>query len=248
MPNDARAIADLAADALDTLVTAPAQQMHEAIAGRVFRAIGPAAAPVRVVHDGIATGVYTGLRAGGVAAAALAGETVRSLAGGGDVKVFERSRAGSLAQAAANALVGDQLAGRGSDAAITMAIRVGGRDVGADELGRAFGGATSRVAVFVHGLGEDDASWRIRVRAQGGATYGSRLREELGFTPVYVRYNTGLHVSSNGLELAGLLERLEANWPVPVSEIALIGHSMGGLVARAALQEQRRETVRNVVC
>jgi pimeloyl-ACP methyl ester carboxylesterase len=57
---------------------------------------------------------------------------------------------------------------------------------------------------------------------------------ELGFTPLYVRYNTGRHISENGRELAELLEELIQAWPVPVDEVVLIGHSMGGLVGRSA--------------
>jgi pimeloyl-ACP methyl ester carboxylesterase len=57
---------------------------------------------------------------------------------------------------------------------------------------------------------------------------------ELGYTPIYVRYNTGRHISENGRELARLLEALVASWPTEVHEITLVGHSMGGLVARSA--------------
>ncbi len=53
-------------------------------------------------------------------------------------------------------------------------------------------------------------------------------------TPVYLRYNTGLPVGRNGADLAWLLDDLVAAWPVPVRSIALVGHSMGGLVVRAA--------------
>ena len=84
--------------------------------------------------------------------------------------------------------------------------------------------ATGTVAVFVHGLGETDASWRLG----GGATYGERLREELGITPLYARYNTGRHISDNG-------RALPPPWrALPAEEIVLVGHSMGGLVARSA--------------
>ena len=72
------------------------------------------------------------------------------------------------------------------------------------------------------------------LHAHQGQTYGRRLRDELGFTPVELRYNTGRHISESGLALADLLERLLAAWPVEVERIALIGHSMGGLVARSA--------------
>jgi pimeloyl-ACP methyl ester carboxylesterase len=53
-------------------------------------------------------------------------------------------------------------------------------------------------------------------------------------TPVYVRYNTGLHVSESGRALAALLDALVASWPEPVEELVLVGHSMGGLVVRSA--------------
>jgi pimeloyl-ACP methyl ester carboxylesterase len=62
------------------------------------------------------------------------------------------------------------------------------------------------------------------------------LRQD-GWTPVYVNFNTGLHVSANARELADLLEQLVAAWPVPVTEIALVGHSLGGLVARSAAHQ-----------
>src|SRR5262249_52161113 len=64
--------------------------------------------------------------------------------------------------------------------------------------------------------------------------YGARLRSDLGFTAVDIRYNTGRHVSENGRSLAGKLEALVAAWPVEVEQLALVGHSMGGLVARSA--------------
>jgi pimeloyl-ACP methyl ester carboxylesterase len=54
---------------------------------------------------------------------------------------------------------------------------------------------------------------------------------------VDVRYNTGRHVSENGRSLADLLEALVAAWPVAVERIALVGHSMGGLVARSACHQ-----------
>ena len=86
--------------------------------------------------------------------------------------------------------------------------------------------------MFVHGLCETDDAWTL-----GGSRhipYGFRLQAELGYTPVYVRYNTGLHISENGRELARLLDELVAAWPTEVHELSLIGHSMGGLVARSA--------------
>jgi pimeloyl-ACP methyl ester carboxylesterase len=93
------------------------------------------------------------------------------------------------------------------------------------------------LAIFVHGLCETDEAWRLVPpgRADEGArSYGSRLKRELGYSPLYLRYNTGLHISDNGRRLSELLERLVPAWPVEVDEVALVGHSMGGLVARSA--------------
>jgi pimeloyl-ACP methyl ester carboxylesterase len=78
-----------------------------------------------------------------------------------------------------------------------------------------------RPVIFLHGLGETEFAWRL-----GGEPYGSRLP---GRTPLYVRYNTGRHVSENGASLDALLEALP-----DCDDIALVGHSMGGLVARSA--------------
>jgi pimeloyl-ACP methyl ester carboxylesterase len=115
-----------------------------------------------------------------------------------------------------------------------MAVRAGGRDVGLtpDEVAAVFPRATPKLAVFVHGLAETDDSWRRR--AGDSAPYGNRLQAEFGYTPVYVRYNSGRHVSDSGHDLADLLHALEAAWPEQVQEILLAGHSMGGLVIRSA--------------
>jgi PGAP1-like protein len=94
----------------------------------------------------------------------------------------------------------------------------------------------SRIAVFVHGLCETGDAWRVLPLGgkPGRPAYGDRLRDELGLTPVYLNYNTGLRISDNGRRLAELLDELEGDWPVPVEEITLVAHSMGGLVARSA--------------
>jgi pimeloyl-ACP methyl ester carboxylesterase len=94
---------------------------------------------------------------------------------------------------------------------------------------------TERLAVFLHGLCETEDAWWLGVRRH--TPYGVRLQRELGWTPVYIRYNSGRTTSDNGRRLAQLLAELTEAWPVPVEEIALIGHSMGGLVARCACHE-----------
>jgi pimeloyl-ACP methyl ester carboxylesterase len=117
---------------------------------------------------------------------------------------------------------------------VRMSLRNLARDVELTPtaLETAFPNATPRLAVFLHGLCETDDAWRIH--SDRHVPYGFRLQAELGYTPLFVRYNSGLHVSENGRELARLLAAVTAAWPTNVDEIALVGHSMGGLVSRSA--------------
>jgi len=115
--------------------------------------------------------------------------------------------------------------------------------------------ATGRIAVFLHGWCMTERSWwRLPRDGESVGPYGARLHSDLGFTPVYLRYNTGVHISDNGKSLAALMDQLQALWPVPVEEITLVGHSMGGLVVRSAchygVQHQHGwpDAVRHVVC
>jgi pimeloyl-ACP methyl ester carboxylesterase len=109
--------------------------------------------------------------------------------------------------------------------------------------------------VFVHGWCLTERTWWRRPRTGDDArSYGDRLFDDLGFTPVYLRYNTGLHISDNGQQLADMLEQLQLLWPVPIDEIVLVGHSMGGLVVRSAVYYGAQQhhwwtaAVRHVVC
>jgi pimeloyl-ACP methyl ester carboxylesterase len=235
--NELRALGELAADAVSA-TAARVEEMHRAIAGRSFSASGAGAVPARVAHDGVAAGVYGTVRA---ATRTLGRATAAAVAAGlpPEKRELSRSRRGRLAISALNGAFGDRLAEQGSDLAITMAVRHDGRDVpaAATDLSAAFPDATPRIAVFVHGLCESDESWLLFAEpGSDGApqTYASSLQRDLGHTPLLLRYNTGLHVSENGRRLAELMDDLVAAWPVEIEEIALIGHSMGGLVARSA--------------
>jgi pimeloyl-ACP methyl ester carboxylesterase len=120
-----------------------------------------------------------------------------------------------------------------------MALRADGCSVPPTRAGlaAAYPNARCRVVVFAHGLCETEDAWRLGATEHYDdptSTHGSRLRRDLGYTPVYLRYNSGLHISDNGRQLDDLLERLVAAWPVPIDELALVGHSMGGLLFRSA--------------
>jgi pimeloyl-ACP methyl ester carboxylesterase len=232
-----QAAGQLAGDAIGGLGGLVAD-LHEAIAGRVFRALGPMGAPVRVVHDGVSGAIYHGVRAG-LRALPRGGAQLAALNAGADTLALGDTPRGGVALAALNGAIGDALAQAGSPLALGMTVRRDGGDVGldAEELALTFPDATPRVAVFVHGLIETEDAWvrpPLSGRRRPRSSYGALLRDDLAFTAVYVRYNTGRHVSDNGRALSELLEALVARWPLGVHELALIGHSMGGLVARSA--------------
>jgi pimeloyl-ACP methyl ester carboxylesterase len=255
--SEIEAIGELAGDAL-AAGGALISEMHEGIASRPFGILGAAAAPVRYVHDEVSRRVYGGLREG-LRTASRGGASLLSRRHGEDGPALAGTPAGSLALAALNGLYGNHLHDRGHPLALGMEIRRGGAEVAltGEGLDQAFPDATSRIAVFVHGLCETDESWRrppLRAERPGRRTYGERLQDELSFTPISLRYNTGLRVSQNGRELARLLDELISAWPTGVEELMLVGHSMGGLVARSAChyaeQDGRRwaDSVRHVFC
>ena len=232
-----RAAGELVGDALGNGVSF-IHQTHRAIAGRAFGPLGAAAAPVRLVHDGVAAAAYGAVRAAHAGVPRVGAAVLAATAPPGGPPVAT-SPPGSVALGALNGMYGDALARRGSPLALGMGIRHRGRELTADRaaLEATFPGAGGRVVVFLHGLCETDEAWRLGTRRAGGDArldYGERLERDLGWTPLYVRYNTGLHVSDNGRELSSLLEDVVEAWPAPVDQLALVGHSMGGLVARSA--------------
>jgi pimeloyl-ACP methyl ester carboxylesterase len=139
-----------------------------------------------------------------------------------------------------NAVLGDHLERRGNSLSIELAFYEAGQPLvlSADALRRAYPGLTPRVVVLVHGMAQTEACWSFP--RDPACSYGTLLRDELGLTPLYVRYNTGRHISENGRDLALLLERLLTAYPVPLQEITLLGHSLGGLVIRSACHYAER--------
>ena len=133
--------------------------------------------------------------------------------------------------AAVNGVLGDYLATSANPLAIPMRMRRDGRplDLATPALAAALPQPTGKVLVLAHGLCMNDVQWRRQEHDHGAA-----LAKDAGFTPVYLYYNSGLHISTNGRAFAGQLEALLQAWPTPVDELVIIGHSMGGLVARGA--------------
>jgi pimeloyl-ACP methyl ester carboxylesterase len=235
--SDIRAVGDLAGEASSVLTTL-VRGMHTGIAGRVFDSIGPLATPTRIVHDGLTQAIYTGVERGVRAATHVAGILAAEIWGDETHDALEsRSDAVAATIAAINGIYGDELTDRENPLAGAMTVRHDGTSVAltSDSLASAFPAATSRVAVFIHGWCLTERSWSRAPRTGDDTrSYAERLRTDLGFTPVMLRYNTGLHISVNGQTLAEILDLMHDQWPVPITELVLIGHSMGGLVARSA--------------
>lgn len=143
-----------------------------------------------------------------------------------------RSPRREAALAIVNGVVGDHLHATGNPLAIDTCFRHDGRRLTLTRraLAARLPQATGRVLVLVHGLCMNDLQWR-----RAGHDHGQALQRDIGCTPVHLHYNTGLHISGNGQALSALLDRLVRAWPVPVLDITLLCHSMGGLVARSAI-------------
>jgi hypothetical protein len=153
--------------------------------------------------------------------------------------------------AALNGLCGDHLEHSANPLALPMALRSAGvaLPLDRDALSQALPAASGKLLVLVHGLCMNDLQW-----ARRGHDHGRALAQALGFTPLYLHYNSGRHVSHNGREFATLLQRLLQAWPVPVDDLVIVGHSMGGLVARSACHQAEaqglawRSALRALVC
>jgi len=236
-PNEWSAVAELTGDRLDRLVISPTESLHKAIAQRVFTAVPIGSGTVRPIHDGIAGAVYRAVRHGVAGSTTLAAAFLRAASSDASVRPLSDSRRGRFLLSAINGLMGDRLEELGNELSVSMAVRWRDGDVACDAgaLRRAFPHSTPRLAVFLHGLAGSD-EWWTQPPGSPAVRFGTLLRRDLGVTPVWVRYNTGLRISENGRRLAALLESLTGNWPVAITDLVLIGHSMGGLVARSAGQ------------
>ena len=99
---------------------------------------------------------------------------------------------------------------------------------------------TGKVCVLVHGLGCNESLWDFPAPHEGGG-YGELLERRCGYMPLYLRFNTGLRISNNGKQLTDLLERFCAHHDPAITELLLIGHSVGGLVIRSACHQGSEE-------
>jgi hypothetical protein len=146
--------------------------------------------------------------------------------------------------AALNGVMGDRLVESDNPLATPMTLRFNNEVLNWEALpDKAL--LTGKVLIVVHGLCMNDLQWTVQNEGES-FNHAENLATKLGYTPVYVRYNTGLHTSQNGQTLSNQLELLSALWPTPLTEISVLVHSMGGLVTRSAVhaaQHSRRQWV-----
>ncbi len=213
---DLRAAGRLLVDATHG-VTDVVEELHRTIASGPGGVMRPLVAPLGVVYSSI-RGVT---RAVGVALDALLEQLAPVL--GESAPGPERL----AAMAVLNGVLGDHLERSGNPLAQPMQLIVGGSP------------PRPQLVVFVHGSAMNELQWK-----RNGHDHGAALARDMGCSVVYARYNSGLHISTNGARLAAELERLVAVWPVEVESLTLVGHSMGGLVARSACDVATRSAHR----
>lgn len=130
--------------------------------------------------------------------------------------------------AALNGVLGDHLEKRNNPLAITMALRSGGIPMDGNMLEEAIRASNGKILLMVHGSCMNDLQWN-----RHDHNHAAALSRDLGFSPIYLHYNTGRHISTNGRELSNLLETVSQSSQIPL-ELHILAHSMGGLVTRSA--------------
>ena len=235
--DDWRGLGDLVAMATERL-TAPVEGMHEAIGDGWRGLVGNDRSPDPTRRRLVTRKLYGTVRLVGSLAGATLGMGATTIGRHRQVPPLWGSPVGAGIQAAVNALWGDEFERRTSPMHTELGIRDthGDRVAGdAATLARVFPTPSRRLAVLLHGLGKTERCWSSEADDSGDVFGLPNALEADGFTTVLARYNTGRHVSDNARALSLLLEEIVANWPVGIDEIVLIGHSMGGLVARGSL-------------
>ena len=150
-----------------------------------------------------------------------------------------------------NGVLGDHLAATGNSLTLPMRLHHAGEPLSlrTETLVETIPNHGSKLLILVHGLCMNDLQW-----TRDGHDHGAMLADALGYTPLYLHYNSGLSIAENGRQFAEQLDTLQQQWPVPIDEIAIIGHSMGGLVARSACRQAARldhvwlKFLRHLVC
>ncbi len=236
--SDLRAVTLLATEAT-TAVTTMAEGVHQSVWRTLGAPGGATPAQARgltgLIYKSI-TGVTQRVGSGIMAALTRLEPLLQRLEGQGDESV---ERAALIA--VLNGVVGDRLQTGANPLALPMTLRymeqktIASKELEADlPLNQQIPNASPKLLLVLHGLCMNDLQWTTQQRGEK-VNYATTLASTLGYTPVYLRYNSGLHVSQNGRTLAAQLEELVKRWPTALTEMTVLAHSMGGLLIRSAL-------------
>ncbi|WP_395373664.1 esterase/lipase family protein [Marinicella sp. W31] len=127
-----------------------------------------------------------------------------------------------------NGVFGDHLQQSNNPLAIKMQLRKDGLALNQQQIAEQLNASNGRLLIMVHGLCQSDLQWHRQQHDHGLA-----LAEDFGFSVIYLHYNSGLRVSENGRAFAHLLESVIGE-NEQVKSVAMLAHSMGGLVSRSA--------------
>jgi pimeloyl-ACP methyl ester carboxylesterase len=220
--DDARGASRLAVD-LTVLVTDVVETMHENVAARGRDAVGlGAVAPAKGLTGFIYRRIRGVTRLVGTAVDVTLAPLAPFVAGTRDWPGRE-TLVGAI-----NGVLGDHVEATDNPLQIRMQLRMNGQVVDGASREAVAPNARPRIVVAVHGLCMTDGCWN-----RGGHDHAERLARDLDAELIYLRYNSGRHVSTNGAQFARQLDAIVTGWPKP-PEITLVGHSMGGLVIRSA--------------
>jgi pimeloyl-ACP methyl ester carboxylesterase len=127
--------------------------------------------------------------------------------------------------AALNGVMGDRLSADNNPLATDMSLR-STSDVNGE-----------KILIVIHGLCMNDLQW-TSMHEGVEINHAEAVAKAHGFTPIYLRYNTGKPIEENGAELSRRLEELVSTLSISnklaIKEINVLVHSMGGLVIRSA--------------
>ena len=234
--SDAAAIAKLATQA--TLgVTHMAEGVHQA----VWRTLGASRGKTPTQTGGLTGLIYKtvrGITQGVGKGIDLALNQLQPLFDKADLAAPETPEREAVL-AALNGVLGDHLAASRNPLATQMTLRYQGRALNANAMPND-SQVTGKVLLLIHGLCMNDLQWTT---GEEGHNHGDEAAKALGYTPIYLRYNTGLHTSHNGRELSRQLGQFVKQWPQSISELSVLVHSMGGLVIRSALAAAEEESL-----
>jgi len=143
---------------------------------------------------------------------------------------------------ALNGVMGDHLVTSHNPLAIPMTLRYQGQDLNWQALS-SMPEATGKLLLLIHGLCLNDRHWHAQNKEQA-VDHGEALASALNYTPLYLRYNSGLHTSQNGRDLSAQLEQMITYWPTLIEELTVVAHSMGGLLIRSAYHDAKLKALR----